>query len=153
MRNVFHILIILALFASCGPKPNQSIADITKITDTYISKVDAKTNLKEEMIEGALTDAEGFKDIGKFKYTVYFDGQTNELFKIKNIEMTDKTISETYYFNAGNLMFINTNLGGALNKIYVQKNKIISDTKMDADSQKLLLEKAKRFKKAFEKSH
>ena len=151
--KVFQILLVLAFFFSCGPKPSKSIAVITKETNTYISLVDANSNLVEEMIEGALADAEGFEDIGKFKYTVYFDGQTNELFKIKNVEITDKNISETYYFKSGDLVLIDTNLGGTSNKIYVQKNKIISETKTDAPTQKLLLEKAKRFQKEFQKEH
>ncbi len=146
-----QILFAIVLFTSCGPKPSKSIANITKEIDTYISNVDANSNLKEETIEGALTDLEGFKDIGKFKYTVYFDGQNNHLYKIKNVEMTDKTISETYYFKDGDLMFIDTNLGGASNKMYVQKYKVISETKTNAETQKLLLEKAKRFQKNFNK--
>lgn len=153
MKKAFQILFAITLFFSCGPKPSKSIAVITKETNAYISKVDANSNLKEEMVEGALTDTKGFKDIGKFKYTVYFDEQTNKLFKIKNIEMTDKTISETYYFNDGDLVLIDTNLEGISKKMYVQKNKIISENKTDAATQKLLLEKAKRFQKAFQKEH
>ena len=152
MKKAF-VLILIIVFASCGPKPSKSIASITKETNAYISNIDANSNLKEEMVDGALTDTEGFKDIGKFKYTVYFDGQTKELFKIENVEMTNKTLSETYYFNNGNLVLIKTNLEGTSNKMYVQKNKIVSETKMDASRQKLLLEKANRFKKIFEKEH
>ena len=151
--KVFQIIFVLSLFVSCGPKPSKSIANIIKDTDAYVSKVDADTNLKQEMIEGALTDAEGFKDIGKFEYTVYYENQTKALSKIKNLEVTDKTISESYYFKNGDLVLMNTNLGGASHKIYVQKNKIISETKTDATTQKLLLNKAKRFQKAFLKEH
>ncbi|HUH29459.1 hypothetical protein [Gelidibacter sp.] len=146
-----QILFAIVLFTSCGPKPSKSIGDIIKEIDTYISKVDANSNLKEETIEGALTDREGFKDIGKFKYTVYVDGQNNQLYKIKNVEMTDKTIFETYYFKEGELIFIDTNIGGASHKMYVQKNKVISETKTNAETQKLLLEKANRFQKNFNK--
>lgn len=153
MRKSLPILFAIILFVSCGPKPSKSIAVITKETDVYISKSDANSNLKEEVIEGALTDTEGFKDIGKFKYTVYFDDQTNKLIKIKNIEITDKALSETYYFKDGNLVLIDTNLGGESNKIYFQKNKVISETKTNAATQKLLLEKAKRFQKSFQKEH
>lgn len=148
-----QILFAITLFVSCGPKPSKSIAVITKETNAYITKADTNSNLREETIEGALTDTDGFKDIGKFKYTVFFDGQTNALFKIKNIEIIEKAISETYYFNAGDLVLIETNLEGASNKMYVQKNKIISENKLDAATQKLLLEKAKRFQKAFHKEH
>jgi len=153
MRKAVQIVIILVLFASCGPKPSKSIAHVTKEIDTYILKVDAKTNLKEERIEGALTDAEGFKDIGKFKYTVYFDEKTNELYKIRNIEMTDKTISETYYFKDDDLVRIDTDIKGVSGQMYVQKDKFISEDKTDAKTQKLLLEKARRFQKNFNKEH
>ncbi len=153
MRKVLQILLAITLFVSCGPKPSKSIAETIKEINTYISEIDSNSNLKEEMIEGALTDAEGFKDIGEFKYSVYFDGKTNQLHKIKNIENTDKKISEIYYFKAGNLVFIDTNLGGTSNRLYVQKNKVISETKMDAATQKVLLEKAKRFQKSFHKEH
>ncbi|MEO5787364.1 hypothetical protein [Gelidibacter sp.] len=151
--KVLQIIVVLSLFVSCGPKPSKSIAIITKETNTYISQVDKNSNLKEEMVEGALTDAEGFKDIGKFKYSVYFDEKTNELIKIKNVEMTDKTISETYYFKDGNLVLIDTNLSETPNKMYIQKSKVISESKMDDATQKVLLEKAKRFQKAFQKDH
>ncbi len=153
MKKAFQILLAITIFVSCGPKPSKSIAMITKETNAYISKIDSNSNLKEEMIEGALTDAEGFKDIGKFKYSVYFDEKSKELMKIKNVEMTDKTISEIYYFNAGNLVLIEANLSGTPQKMYVKKNKVISETKTDAATQKLLLDKAKRFQKAFQKEH
>lgn len=153
MRKALQILFTITLFVSCGPKPSKSNAVTTNETNAYISKIDTSSNIKEEMIEGALTDEEGFKDIGTFKYTVYFDGKSNTLYKIKNVEMTDKTISETYYFKDDNLIFIDTNFDGTSNRMYVQKNKVISETKMDAAIQKLLLEKAKRFQKAFQKVH
>lgn len=153
MKKRFQILLAITVLVSCGPKPSKSIAEVIRNTDAFILKVDASPNLKKELIEGALADASGFKDIGTFKYTVYFDQQTNELFKIKNVEMTDKTISETYYFNAGDLVLIDTNLEGTSTKMYVQKNKIISETKTDAATQKLLIEKAKRFQKTFQKEH
>lgn len=153
MTKYFQILLVLVLFTSCGSKPSKSIAVITKETDAYISKVDANSSLQEEMMEGALSDAEGFKDIGKFKYTVYFERKTKALYKIQNVEITDKTISETYYFKDGDLVFIDANLGRTSNKMYVHRSTIISETKTDAATQKVLLEKAKRFQKAFRKEH
>lgn len=148
-----QILCAIILFASCGPKPSKSVVDIKKEIDTYISNVDANSNLKEDTIEGALTDLDGFKDIGNFKYTVYFDEASKQLYKIKNVERTDKTLSETYYYKEGALVYIHNNLGGTSREMYVQKNKIISDTKIDPKAQKLLLEKAKRFQKNFNKEH
>ncbi len=151
--KTFLILFALSLFVSCGPKPSKSTGVISKEINAYTSEVDAMSNLKEEIIEGALADAEGFKDIGKFKYTVYFDAQTKTLFKIKNVEMTNKSISETYYFKDGNLVLIDTHLEETTNKMYVHKNKVLTETEMDATTQKTLLEKAKRFQKAFQKEH
>lgn len=96
MRKIGFILTVISLtIISCGPKPGKSISSITKEIDNYKSKVDANANLQEETIEGALTDTDGFKDIGQFNYTVYSDRNNNDLVKIKNIEITDKTISET----------------------------------------------------------
>lgn len=148
-----QIVLAMVLFVSCGPKPSHSIATITKENDTYISKINADSNLKKEITEGALTDKEGFKDIGKFKYTVYFDERTKELYKIENVEMTDRSISETYYFKNGDLVLIASNLQGTSHKMYVQSNKVVSADKMDRKTQQLLLEKAKRFQKNFKKEH
>lgn len=149
----FQILFAVIVLASCAPKTGKSMAITTKETDTYISKVNANTNLKHEMIEGALTDSEGFKDIGNFRYTVFFDEKTEALYKIKNLEITDKTISEAYYFKDGDLVFIDANLGSASNKIYIHKGNVLSQSKIKTPTEKLLLEKAKRFQKAFQKEH
>ena len=153
MKKAFQILFVLAIFSSCGPKPNSSIALIIKETDAYVSQVDANSSLEVELMEGALTDPEGFKDIGKFKYTVYFDSKTKALYKIMNVESTDTTISETYYFRGADLVFINYDVDGTATKMYVQKNKIISETRTDVATQKLLLEKGKRFQKVFQREH
>ncbi|OBX22520.1 hypothetical protein LX77_02143 [Gelidibacter algens] len=151
--KAFQILFAITLFVSCGPKPSKSLSVITKETNTYISKVEVNANFKTEVTEGALTDTEGFQDIGKFKYTVFFDSQTKGLYKIHNIEITNTSISETYYFKDGDLVLIDGNLGGSPSKMYVQNGKIISESKYDAAAQKMLLEKAKRFQKAFQKEH
>lgn len=151
--KVFQILFAITLIVSCGPKTSKSIAVITKETDTYISKVNANTSLKEETIEGALTDTEGFKDIGSFKYTTFFNEQSKQLYKIKNVEKTDKTITETYYFQDGNLVLIDANLNGKSNQTYIHKGKVLSENKTETPDEKLLLEKAKRFRKAFQEEH
>lgn len=151
--KILQVLFIALILVSCGPKPSDSITVVSKETNAYTVEVDGNSHLKEETIEGALTDADGFKDIGKFKYSVYYDAATNLLYKIKNVEITDATISETYYFNNNDLVMIETELGGKSTKMYVQKNKIISEHKTDVATQKLLLEKAKRFHKNFKKEH
>jgi hypothetical protein len=151
--KAFQILFAITLFVSCGPKPSKSLSVIIKETNAYISKVEANANFKTEVTEGALTDTEGFQDIGKFKYTVFFDAQTKDLYKIHNVEITNGNISETYYFRDGDLVLIDGNLGGSPSKMYVHNGKIISENKNDAATQKLLLQKAKRFQKAFQKEH
>lgn len=151
--KTFQILVAITLFVSCGPKPSKSLSVITKETNAYISKTESSSNFKTEVTEGALTDTEGFQDIGKFKYTVFFDAQTKSLYKIHNIEMTNATSSETFYFKDGDLILIEADLGGQARKMYVQSGKIITENENADTEQKLLLEKAKRFQKAFQKDH
>lgn len=153
MTKFFRAFLVILVLISCGPKPGTSVAEIKRDVDAYVSKVDNNHNLKKETIDGALTDTDGFKDIGTFNYTVYFEDGTNELYKIKNVETTDTTISETYYFRAGKLVYIATNLGGGTHKMYVHKNKFISENPTDGRVQKLLLDKAKRFQNSFNKDH
>ncbi|WP_299393034.1 hypothetical protein [uncultured Gelidibacter sp.] len=143
----------MILFASCGPKPGKSTASLTTEINSYVSQVDANKNLKQETIEGALTDTQGFKDIGNYKYTVYFDEQSNTLYKIKNVETTAETLTEVYYFKDGDVVLIDTKSAGTASKMYVHKNKVISETKTEPSAQKLLLEKANRFLKAFQREH
>ena len=152
MNNLKSILSIvsLAILCSCGPKTVTSTDQLVKETETYISKVDANKDLKETTTEGALTDIDGFKDIGTFKYHVLFDENKNELYRIKNIEKTDKTITETYYFDKGNLIYVTSVSNNTSKKIYLNnRGKVIHSSNISIEEQKLLLDKAKRFKKAF----
>jgi len=151
--RIFIALFGIAFLNSCGLKTPKSVANITEETNAYVSKINANTSLKEETTEGALTDAEGFKDIGQFKYTVYFDEQTKTLYKITNVETTTETVSETYYFKEGKLMVIDVNSAGSENRMYVRKGKFVTDNRDNADAEKLLLDKAKRFRKAFKRNH
>ncbi|TXE08637.1 hypothetical protein ES711_09060 [Gelidibacter salicanalis] len=151
--NTLLIIFGILMFSACGTKPNKSAAKLTQEIDTYVSEINANSNLKQEITEGALTDMEGFKDIGTFKYTVYFDAPSNTLHKIKNVETTAQVVTEIYYFKDGDVVLMDVNSGGATTKFYVHKNKVISGVTSDAPNQKLLLEKANRFQKAFLSEH
>lgn len=152
-KLIFRIAMLCLITFSCGPRPTRSVSTMVTETDVYVSKVDANAGLKKETLEGALTDTQGLTDIGSFKYTVYFDEQTKMLYRIKNVETTDKTISENYYFDNGNLVLIEAQLGDGKHKLYIRKNKIISESKTAPATQNLLLDKAERFHKAFKKTH
>lgn len=152
MNNLKSILsiVLLATLCSCGPKTLTNTDQLLKKTEMYTSKVDANKKLKETTTEGALTDIDGFKDIGTFKYDVLFDESSNALYRIKNTEKTDKTITETYYFDKGKLIYITSESDNATKKIYFNNNgKVIHSSNISPEEQKLLLDKAKRFKKAF----
>ena len=143
-------IIIVSVLYSCGTKKAAvSQEELIKTVNAYMSKVDNNTNLKKEVTEGALTDAEGFKDIGTFKYTVFYDAITKELFKIENLEKTNETISEIYYFKNNDFVFVK------FNKIIDGEKQLYNGTLNDGKTESLNFygDKAKRFQKAFEKSH
>jgi hypothetical protein len=146
-------VIIISVLNSCGPKVGKDSNAILKDTKTHISKIESNKNLKSEVTEGALTDAEGFNDIGTFKYTVYFDENTKELFKIKNVEKTSKTTTETYYFQENELVYLKSVSGNDTKILYLKKGRVVSETNTTSDDQQLLLAKAERFQKGFKKSY
>ncbi|MEO6348367.1 MAG: hypothetical protein ABIO60_10715 [Aquaticitalea sp.] len=154
LKSIISAIIMVATLCSCGAKKAVvNKEELKKEAISYISNVDNNNNLKKEVIEGALTDSEGFKDIGTFKYTVYFDVNSNKLFKIKNVEMTDKTITESYYFQDNELVYLKSVSGNDTKTIYLKKGRVVSETNTTSDDQQVLLAKAKRFQNAFEKSH
>ena len=106
MRSCCLYLVLVVILGSCGTKMSERPGSLMDRISQYTQKIDADKNLESEMIEGALTDAEGFKDIGTFKYTVFFDKETKDLMKIVNIESTDKTITESYYFENNKLNYL-----------------------------------------------
>ena len=148
LKSILPIALLTIIF-SCGPKITTSTDQLVKEIESYASKVDANKRLKETTTEGALTDVDGFKDIGTFKYYVLFEESTNELYRIKNIEKTDKTITETFYFENGDLVQAISVSSNATQKIYLSRGKVIHSSNISPEEQKLLLDKAKRFKKAF----
>lgn len=154
MKNYSSLIFLLLTVFSCGTKTNLSTDAVIAETEKKVSKIDANKDLKETKTEGALTDKEGFKDVGAFKYYVLFDENSNELSKIKNIEITNKTITETYYFSDNKLFFITSELANTpVKKIYIHNKRVVAKEHVNSEEDKLLLDKANRFQKAFKKAH
>lgn len=153
IKHIKTALIVMGigLVFSCGPKTTSSKEAQLANTQSYISKIDTNNALKEIISEGVLTDVDGFKDIGSFKYYVLFDEKTNELYRIKNVETTDKIITENFYFENNKLIYISSVTNNSTKKIYLHKGKVISSSNINPEDQKLLLAKAERFKKAIKK--
>ena len=149
-----HLIGIALLMIACGSKPTTSEAEkFITTTDAYIIKIDGNSKLIEEFTEGALTDQDGFNDIGRFKSSVLFDKVTKELFRIENTEITDKTITERYYFHNHRLVYIEVSTSGKPNKkIYVRDSKkVVSKLNVSDVETKVLINKAKRFQLAFQR--
>lgn len=154
MKNYLGFILLLLTVFSCGTKTNLSTDAVVSETEKTVLKIDADKNLKEVLTEGALTDKEGFKDIGTFKYYVLFDESNHALSRIKNIEITNKTVTETYYFSDGKLVFINSESAGTpVKKIYIHNKKVVAKEHVNLEEEKLLLNKVKRFEKAFKEEH
>lgn len=149
LKSILISIIVVSFFYSCGSKKSAvSKEEAIKAINAYVSQVDSKT-LKTEVTEGALTDVKGFKDIGTFKYTVYYDEKTKELFKINNIEKTDDTINETYYFKDGKYVFVK--FQSAKNGDSQLPNGSLKDGK--SESLNFYKDKAERFQKEFKRNH
>lgn len=154
MRKCYLYLVFIIILVACGPKISKSPESVIKEVDIYSQKIDTGKDIKTEITKGALTDNEGFKDIGKFKYTVFFNNETHELLKIENIETTDKTITENYYFKNNKLnYFESSSKNSKTKKIYFSNRKVVSTENLSPEEQKLFISKAKRFQKEFNKSH
>lgn len=148
MRNCLAFLIVVLVVFSCGNKTVKTEESFIKTTQDYIAEIDNNASLTEEFTEGALTDKDGFKDIGRFKYSVLFDKSSGELFRIKNTEISNTTVQESYYFHKHNLVcIISSTAGQPVKKIYSEGFKnVVSKTNVSDQEAKLLLDKAKRFK-------
>lgn len=147
LKSIF-IILFASTFFSCGSKKaSANMDEHINATNAYASKVDNGALISESM-EGALTDADGFRDIGTFKQTVYFDGNNKQLLKINNVEKTTQTIDETYYYKEGNLVLISL-LGPDIKSrmIYVKGSKAIHPTGAVDGREKILIEKGKRLRK------
>jgi hypothetical protein len=143
------LALIITIMYSCGSKKAAVNNDeLIKEINSYVSNVDSNYNLKKEVIEGALTDAKGFNDIGTFKNTVFFDDKTKEVYKIENIEKTKETLTEIYYFKNNKFVFVkfNNQIDGT-SKLYIEALK-----NGKTESLNFYKDKAKRFQKSFEQS-
>lgn len=152
-KRLFNLVLVVVL-ASCGTNLSKNPEILIKETEVYSENIDAEKSLESETTEGALTDTEGFKDIGKFKSTFYFNKDTKDLLKITNVETTDKTIIENYYFKNNQLNYFNTSSENSKpKKIYLYNGKAVSSENLSSDEQKLFIAKAKRFQKGFNETH
>ncbi|TYC13504.1 hypothetical protein ES677_07160 [Bizionia gelidisalsuginis] len=147
------LLPVMSLFmVACGPKLNSDA--FIKSTDAYALKINKNTDLKQTLTRGALTDASGFKDIGTFTYQEKFSQDEHALFQIKNSEKTDQTLTENYYFKADKLVLItSTSPSGNTKKLYIKNGKVISRVNIGKIQEKILINKAKLFKKQFKSAH
>lgn len=155
MRRQIIILLLLGSLFSCKTKSIKSDASVVETTNTYVSKIDNNKNLKEEIVEGALTDEQGFEDIGRFKKSVLFDKDSKALFRIKNIEISSVTITEHYYFRNHDLVYIviSSTSNQADKKIYTSDDKnVLLKENISDDEVKVYLKKAKLFKTAHYRS-
>ena len=154
MRKRHLYLVLVVVLVSCGTKVSKNPESLIKEVELYSAEIDSGKALETDIIEGTLTDGEGFEDIGKFKSTVFFNKETKELLKIKNIEITDKTITENYYFKNNKLSYFNSHSGNSKpKKIYFYNGRVVSTESLSAEEQKLFIAKAKRFQKEFNETH
>lgn len=154
MRKHLLFLVLGIVLVSCGTKVSKNPEILIKEVELHSAAIDADKALETDITEGALTDGEGFEDIGKFKSTVFFNKETNELLKITNVETTDKTITENYYFKNNKLSYFDSHLGNSKpKKIYLYNSKVVSTENLSTEEQKLFIAKAKRFQKAFNETH
>lgn len=154
MRIRLLYLVLVIVLVSCGTKVSKNPESLIKEVELYSAEINEDKSLKVEVTEGALTDNEGFKDIGKFNSSVFFNKETNELLKIINVETTDKTITETYYFKNNKLSFFDSHSRNSKpKKIYLYNSKVVFTENLSPEEQKLFIAKGKRFQKAFKETH
>ncbi len=154
MRKHLLYLVLVIVSVSCGTKVSKNPESLIKEVELHSAGIDSDKALETDITEGALTDGKGFKDIGKFKSTVFFNKKTNELLKITNVEITDKTITENYYFKSNKLSYFDSHSGNSKpKKIYLYNNKVVSTESVTPEEQKFFIAKAKRFQKAFNETH
>lgn len=146
------LILITSFIYSCGSVSKETQVKNKIATDSYVTKIENNNTLKVKNTKGALTDTEGFKDIGTFEYSIFFD-DSNELLKIINIETTNNTVKEAYYFADNTLCLVSIEDKAKTKKIYTHDGKVTSTENISDDEQKILLDKAKRFQKAFKQNH
>jgi len=151
LKHLFLPIITLFIIA-CGPKPTND--GFIKSIDAYTAKIADGTDMKTTLTKGALTDESGFKDIGTFSYQEKFSQDERMLFQIINVEKTDQMLTEHYYFKADKLVLItSTSNSGNAKKLYFKNGKVMSRVNIGKAQEKILINKAKLFKKQFKSAH
>lgn len=152
-RIVFLMGFLMMLTNSCGLKNTKSNDDIIKENKNHITKVNNQ-DLKEIFSEGALTDISGFKDIGAFKLTYYYNKVDKELLRIENIETTSKVVAENFYYKNGRLIYVSSITDNEpLKQLHLIKGKMLNESNLDKGYKKILLHKAKMLQNEFNKGH
>lgn len=153
--NVKNIL-FCALFVTataCGTHASKSEDELVQTLNTYMVKVNENHTLGETVVEGALTDNKGQNDIGSFTYYVNYNKDTKDLCHIKNIENTNQTREEHYYYKNNTLVTVLVNATASSDKkIYINKGRIISSLNIAPEEQDLLLAKGERFLKEYKQT-
>ncbi|MBQ0767800.1 MAG: hypothetical protein KBT58_00800 [Bizionia sp.] len=149
-----HLLlpIITLIIVACGPKPTND--GFVKSIDAYTSKIEGATDMKTTLTKGALTDVSGFNDIGTFSYQEKFSQDEHVLFQITNVEKTDQTVTENYYFKADELVLITSKSdSGSTRKLYIKNGRVLARVNIGKAQEELLIDKAKLFRKQFKSAH
>jgi hypothetical protein len=150
--NKILILMVFSFVYSC----NTAKYNLTKKneTDAYVLKINNNKTLEESYVEGVLTDESGNLDLGLFKCNTFFDNKTNVLYRIKNTEITNNTVTENFYFNNNKLVFITTKTENASPiEMYILNGKVVNNKTEHSQYEEVLLNKARLFQKEFIKTH
>jgi hypothetical protein len=76
------------------------------------------------------------------------------LYRIKNTEITNNTVTENFYFNNNKLVFITTKTENASPiEMYILNGKVVNNKTGHSQYAEVLLNKARLFQKEFIKTH
>lgn len=146
----FTLFLLFLIVIACGTKVSKSTDVMQKEVYVLVEKTNTNSSLEQSVVEGALTNASGTADIGSFKIQYFFDAETKTLLRIKNIETTNKILTENFYFNNNELIFIDFEKSGETKKqLFIDKGRIVNSASSESEYTKILLNKAKMFQKEF----
>lgn len=146
----FTLFLLFLIVIACGTKVSKSTDAMQKEVYVLVEKTNTNSSLEQSVVEGALTNASGTADIGSFKIQYFFDAETKTLLRIKNIETTNKILTENFYFNNNELIFIDFEKSGETKKqLFIDKGRIVNSASSESEYTKILLNKAKMFQKEF----
>ena len=150
-KIVFILGFMMLLGSSCGPKITPSSDTIIKQSESYAETINNQ-NLEKKINEGALTDVSGFKDIGSFKLTYYYNKTNKELLRIENIETANKVRVENFYFQNGKLTYVSSKTNNEpLKQLLFFNGRILKASTVHDGYQDILLDKARMYNKEFNK--